>query len=194
MKVVWKGFGRSIKMKENFADLIFQNFCSKRLKIDRFCVQLCSGIFPVSDATLAHTTGKNSMRYAFWRVPHTQRPLEACEPAPFTPKTRRLWGKDSIAVQLFFPGQATHARVNRLKKACSLPKIASRDLGLVHSHLWTGTQPPLDRYTIVYRGQAGADPCRSGVGVTEKSERTPIHNHRKKVVTVLTHFQWLKLI
>ena len=45
------------------------------------------------------TTGKNSMRYAFWRVPHTQRPLEACEPAPFTLKTRRLWGKVSIEVR-----------------------------------------------------------------------------------------------
>ena len=42
MKVVWKGFGRSIKMKENFADLIFQNFCSKRLKIDRFLVEIDS--------------------------------------------------------------------------------------------------------------------------------------------------------
>ena len=105
LKVVWKGFGRSIKTKENFADLIFQNFCSKRLKIDRFCVRLCCGIFPISGTTLAHTTGKNSMRYAFWRVPHTQRPLEACEPAPFTPKTRRLWGKDSIEVQSVSGGQ-----------------------------------------------------------------------------------------
>ena len=105
LKAVWKGFGRSIKMKENFADLIFQNFCSKRPKIDRFCVFLCFGIFQVSGATLAHTTGKNSMRYAFWRVPHTQRSLEACEPAPFTPKTRRLWGKDSIEVQSVKPGR-----------------------------------------------------------------------------------------
>ena len=39
------------------------------------------------------------MRYAFWRVPHTQRPLEAREPAPFTLKTRRLWGKVSIEVR-----------------------------------------------------------------------------------------------
>ena len=100
MKVVWKGFGRSIKMKENFADLIFQNFCSKRPKSIDFCIELYCGIFPVSGTTLAHTTGKNSMRYAFWRVPHTQRPLEACEPAPFTPKTRRLWGKDSIEVRV----------------------------------------------------------------------------------------------
>ena len=62
MKVVWKGFGRSIKMKENFADLIFQNFCSKRLKIDRFCFKdVLRGIFSVSGTTLAHTTaGKNS--------------------------------------------------------------------------------------------------------------------------------------
>ena len=29
LKVVWKGFGRFIKMKENFADLIFQIFWSK---------------------------------------------------------------------------------------------------------------------------------------------------------------------
>ena len=113
LKVVWKGFGRSIKMKENFADLIFQNFCSKRLKIDRFCVRLCCGIFPISGTTLAHTTGKNSMRYAFWRVPHTQRPLEACEPAPFTLKTRRLWGKVSIEVRGGSnPVKVHHARVN----------------------------------------------------------------------------------
>ena len=114
LKAVWKGFGRSIKMKENFADLIFQNFCSKRPKSIDFCVFLCFGIFQVSGTTLAHTTGKNSMRYAFWRVTYTQHTLEACEPAPFTPKTRRLWGKVSIAVQLFFPGQLSHARVNRL--------------------------------------------------------------------------------
>ena len=38
LKVVWKGFGRSIKMKENFADLIFQIFWSKTAEI---CVELC---------------------------------------------------------------------------------------------------------------------------------------------------------
>ena len=35
LKVVWKGFGRSIKMKENFADLIFQNFWSKTAEIGK---------------------------------------------------------------------------------------------------------------------------------------------------------------
>ena len=99
MKVVWKGFGRSIKMKENFADLIFQNFCSKRPKSIDFCVQLCSGTFPVSGATLAHTTGKNSMRYAFWRVPHTQRSSEARELTPVTPQMRRLCGFGAIQVR-----------------------------------------------------------------------------------------------
>ena len=55
LKAVWKGFGRSIKMKENFADLIFQNFCSKRPKNQLFaavifCTNLISGMYTV------HTT------------------------------------------------------------------------------------------------------------------------------------------
>ena len=36
MKAVWKGFGRSIKLKEFFSDLIFQNFCSKTAEIGNF--------------------------------------------------------------------------------------------------------------------------------------------------------------
>ena len=114
LKAVWKGFGRSIKLKENFADLIFQNFWSKTAEIGKILLAFVGLALRRVGTTLAHTTGKNSMRYAFWRVTYTQHTLEACEPVPFTPKMRRLWGKDSIAVQLLFSGQVDHARVNLL--------------------------------------------------------------------------------
>ena len=115
LKAGWKGFGRSIKMKEKFSDLIFQNFWSKTAEIGNILLAFVGLALRRVGTTLAHTTGKSSSRYAFWRVPHTQRPLEACEPAPFTPKTRRLWGKVSIEVRWGTqPDILDHAWVNGL--------------------------------------------------------------------------------
>ena len=99
LKAVWKGFKRSIKLKEKNSDLIFQNFCSKTAEIGKNLWAFVGTHFRRVGTTLAHTTGKSSLRYAFWRVPHTQRSSEAREPTPVTPQMRRLCGFWAIQVR-----------------------------------------------------------------------------------------------
>ena len=62
LKASWKGFGRSIKLKENFADLIFQNFWSKTAEIGKNLWGFVGVHLRRVGTTLAHTTGKSSLR------------------------------------------------------------------------------------------------------------------------------------
>ena len=57
LKVVWKGFGRSIKMKENFADLIFQIFWSKTAETSKNLWGFVGVHFFCVGTISDHTTG-----------------------------------------------------------------------------------------------------------------------------------------
>ena len=83
--------------ERKFCRFDFSDFLSKTAEIGKILLAFVGMALRRVGTTLAHTTGKSSLRYAFWRVPHTQRSSE--EPTPVTPQMRRLCGFGAIQVR-----------------------------------------------------------------------------------------------